>query len=226
MPASRSALLIGASRGLGLGLAQALARRGWSVTATARDPGRAPALAALAGVRVERADITDDTAMAALHERAAGPFDLVFVVAGIADDATLPVHEVSAATAARVFETNAHAPLRAMERFTDRLAPGGTMAAMTSILGSVAENGSGGWEIYRASKAALNTLTRCYALRHKGDGITVLSLHPGWVRTDMGGPGASLDVETSANGLCDVIEAQHGRGGHRFLDWEGRTIAW
>ena len=226
MPAFRSALLIGASRGLGLGLAQVFASRGWSVTATARDPARAPALAAVPGVRVEHADITDLAGMAELHERAAGPFDLVFVVAGIADDATLPVHAVSVASAAHVFETNALAPLRAMEQFTDRLAPGGTMAAMTSILGSVAENASGGWEIYRASKAALNTLTRCYALRHRDAGITVLSLHPGWVRTDMGGPRASLDVETSANGLCDVIEAQHGRGGHRFLDWEGRTIAW
>ncbi len=226
MPDSRSALLIGASRGLGLGLAQVLAGRGWSVTATARDPGGAPALAAVPGVRVERADITDDAGMAALHGRAQGPFDLVFVVAGIADDATLPVHEVSAASAARVFETNAHAPLRVMERFADRLAPGGTMAVMTSILGSVGGNESGGWEIYRASKAALNTLTRCWALRHAGEGITVLSMHPGWVRTDMGGAGASLDVETSAAGMCDVIEAQHGRGGHRFVDWEGRTIGW
>jgi len=226
MPASRSALLIGASRGLGLGLAQVFVRRGWSVTATARDPSRAPALAAVPGVRVERADITDAAAMAALHGRAAGPFDLVFVIAGIADDATLPVHEVGVASAAHVFETNAHAPLRVMEQFTDRLAPEGTMAVMTSILGSVAENSSGGWEIYRASKAALNTLTRCYALRHRDAGITVLSLHPGWVRTDMGGAGASLDVETSANGLCEVIEAQHGSGAHRFLDWEGKSIAW
>ena len=226
MPASRSALLIGASRGLGLGLAQVFATRGWSVTATARDPGRAPVLAAIPGVRVERADITDDDAMEALHGRAAGPFDLVFVIAGIADDATLPVHEVSPASAAHVFETNAHAPLRVMERFADRLAPGGTMAVMTSILGSVAENGSGGWEIYRASKAALNTLTRCWALRHRDVGITVLSIHPGWVRTDMGGAGASLDVETSTEGRCDVIEAQRGAGGHRFLDWEGKTIAW
>ncbi len=226
MPASRSALLIGASRGLGLGLAQAFAGRGWAVTATARDPDRAPALAAVPGVRVERADITDDAGMAALHGRCPGPFDLVFVVAGIADDATLPVHEVSPAVAARVFETNAHAPLRVMERFTDRLAPGGTMAVMTSILGSVDANTAGGWEIYRASKAALNTLTRCYALRHKDAGITVLSVHPGWVRTDMGGAGASLDVETSARGMCDVVEAQHGAGGHRFVDWEGKTIAW
>lgn len=221
-----SALLIGASRGLGLGLAQALAGLGWAVTATAREPGRAPALFAVPGVRVERADINDDDSMAALHGRAEEPFELVFVVAGIADEATLPVHEVSAAAAARVFETNALAPLRVMERFADRLAPGGTMAVMTSVLGSVAENGSGGWEIYRASKAALNTLTRCWALRHKDAGITVLSMHPGWVRTDMGGAGASLDVETSAAGMCDVIEAQRGVGGHRFLDWEGRTIAW
>ncbi len=226
MSDSRSALLIGASRGLGLGLAQVFAARGWSVTATARDPAGAPALAAIPGVRVARADITDDAAMAALHEGVPGPFDLVFVIAGIADDATLPVHEVSPASAAHVFETNAHAPLRVMERFTDRLAPGGTMAVMTSILGSVAENTGGGWEIYRASKAALNTLTRCYALRHKDAGITVLSVHPGWVRTDMGGAGASLDVETSTEGMADVVEARHGSGGHSFVDWEGKTIAW
>lgn len=225
MPDSRSALLIGASRGLGLGLAQVLAGRGWSVTATARDPGGAPALAAVPGVRVERADITDDAGMAALHGRAQGPFDLVFVVAGIADDATLPVHEVSAASAARVFETNAHAPLRVMERFADRLAPGGTMAVMTSILGSVGGNESGGWEIYRASKAALNTLTRSFALR-LGGGRTVVVMAPGWVRTDMGGPNAGLDVGTSTAGMANAMTARAGTGECIYIDYQNQVVPW
>ena len=218
-------LLVGASRGLGLGLARVFSAEGWEVTATAR--GRSAELSAIDGVRVETVDIVDPEQVGALHGRLAGErFDLIFIVAGVADGAQEPAHSVSPDTAARVFLTNAHAPLAFAERFHDLLARGGTMAFMTSTLGSVGGNTSGGWEVYRASKAALNTLARCYALRHAGDGTTVLLMHPGWVRTDMGGPNATLDVETSTTGMVRVIMQRLGGGGCTFVDYKGDLVPW
>ena len=218
-------LLVGASRGLGLGLAQVFAAQGWDVVATVRDAGRPGALAGIKGVRVEAVDITVPAQVQALHGRLAqARFEVVFVVAGIADGAHEPVHDVSPETAARVFLTNAHAPLVFAEAFHDLLAPGGTMALMTSRLGSVGGNTDGGWEVYRASKAALNTLARCYALRHAGTGV--LLMHPGWVRTDMGGAAAPLDVETSTAGMVRVVTERLGKTECVYLDYRGETVPW
>ena len=83
-----------------------------------------------------------------------------------------------------------------------------------------------GWEIYRASKSALNQLMRSYAARHPDDPRTLLLMAPGWVQTDMGGPDASLTVEQSTRGVADVIEAQAGAGGLQYLDHRGATVPW
>ncbi|MGU3536377.1 SDR family oxidoreductase [Methylobacterium sp. A54F] len=223
----RSALIVGASRGLGLGLAETLARRGWQVTATQRSPS--PDLARLGadGVRVETADIDDDAAVAGLHDRLSGErFDLVFVVAGVATQAHDPAHAVPRDVAAQVYLTNAISPIRFAEAFADRVAPGGTVAFMSSVLGSVGLNETGGWETYRASKAALNTLARSFEIRHRADDFSVLLLHPGWVRTDMGGAEADLDVATSVAGMAEVLERSLGRTGIAYLDYRGETLAW
>ncbi|MFG5119998.1 SDR family oxidoreductase, partial [Methylorubrum sp. POS3] len=133
------ALIVGASRGLGLGLAEQFAERGWKVTATQRSAS--PDLGSLAGkgVRIETADIDDDMSVAALHRRLDGQtFDLVFVVAGVATESDKPLHAVSRAVSAQVYLTNAVSPILFAEAFADTLAPGGTLAFMSSILGSVA----------------------------------------------------------------------------------------
>ncbi|GJE41343.1 SDR family oxidoreductase [Methylobacterium soli] len=223
----RNALIVGASRGLGLGLVETFAGRGWRVSATQRSAS--PGLARLASgtVRVETVDIDDDAAVAALHERLAGErYDLVFVVAGVATQAHAPLHAVPREVAAQVYLTNAVSPIRFAETFADRVAPGGLIAFMSSALGSVALNESGGFETYRASKAALNTYARSFAIRHRAAGFGVLLLHPGWVRTDMGGAEADLDVATSAAGMADVIEEQLGRAGIAYRDYRGETLAW
>ena len=223
----RRALIVGASRGLGLGLAETLSEQGWQVVATQRQSG--PDLERLAGkgVRVETADIDDDDSVAALHGRLAGDeFDLVFVVAGVATESDKPLHAVSRAVSAQVYLTNAVSPILFAEAFADRIAPGGTLAFMSSILGSVALNEDGGWENYRASKAALNTNARSFAVRHAERDYGLLLLHPGWVRTDMGGAEADLDVETSVAGMVAVIEAFAGRRDVAYLDYRGETLAW
>jgi NAD(P)-dependent dehydrogenase (short-subunit alcohol dehydrogenase family) len=99
------------------------------------------------------------------------------------------------------------------------------IAAMSSGLGSVANNTRAGWEIYRASKASLNTMLRSFSVR-RGDGRTVLAVVPGWVRTDMGGPNAALDVETSVRGMVDAIAARRGRPGAAYVDYQGNDVAW
>ncbi|GJD52587.1 hypothetical protein OPKNFCMD_5353 [Methylobacterium crusticola] len=223
---NRTALLVGASRGLGLGLARVFLARGWDVLATARGP--APALEALdPAPRVMRVDIDDDAAVADLRRRLAGErFDVVFVVAGVAHDAQVPVPLGDRATALKVYETNALSPVRFAEAFAPQVAAGGLVVLMSSVLGSVALNEGGTWESYRASKAALNTLARSFEARHREAPFGVLLMHPGWVRTEMGGPEADIDVATSTEGMASVVERQLGRRGCAYLDYTGETVPW
>jgi NAD(P)-dependent dehydrogenase (short-subunit alcohol dehydrogenase family) len=97
---------------------------------------------------------------------------------------------------------------------------------MTSRLGSVADKTSDHADLYSASKAALNSLTRSFTARHAGRGLTVLSLHPGWVRTELGGDGAPIEVEDSVPGLADIVERARGTGDHAFLDYKGQPLPW
>ena len=122
--------------------------------------------------------------------------------------------------------TNALSPMRFVEAFQDLVPPTGAIAIMSSGQGSVSNNENGGYEVYRASKAALNTLMRSFAARHRGDPRTLLLLAPGWVRTDMGGPKARLGVQDSIPNLVKVVEAQAGKSGLQYLDYLGRTVAW
>ncbi len=223
-------LLVGASRGLGLGLVERTLERGWRVIATVRTPSAAlSALADGAGerLRIETVDINRPADVAGLADRLGGiGLDVLFVVAGVAHDPQQPAAAMTDEAFDRVMHTNALSPLRALERLQGLVPAGGTIAVMTSGLGSVAGNESGGWEAYRASKAALNMLLRSFAVRHAERGRTVLAVDPGWVRTDMGGPQATLDVETSTAGMADMLEARRGRGGIAFVNYAGRDVAW
>jgi NAD(P)-dependent dehydrogenase (short-subunit alcohol dehydrogenase family) len=97
---------------------------------------------------------------------------------------------------------------------------------MSSGLGSVADNENGGWEVYRGSKAALNTLMRSFAARHSGDPRTFLIIAPGWVRTDMGGSDAHLSVDESIPRVVDTMTAETGKPGLRYLNYRGETVRW
>lgn len=229
--AQKKALIVGASRGLGLGLTQRLLERGWNVTATVRQ-SRSDGLNALTDrfpfLSVESVDINQPDRVASLHERLAEcRFDLIFVVAGASHDRWQTVGDVSKATFEEVMVTNALSPMRFVERFQDLVTPDGTIAAMSSGQGSVANNTRvTGWEIYRASKAALNQLMRSFAARHVDDPRTLLLVAPGWVRTDMGGTEAGLSIEESTSGVADVVEQRAGSGGLHYIDYRGETIPW
>ena len=216
------ALVIGASRGLGLGLAGELRRRGWTVTGTVR---RRQDVAAVEGegARAAIADITDPASLATISGSLDAPLDLLFVNAGISEPADLA--SIDADGIGHLFLTNAVAPVRAAEALMHRLAPDGMIAFMSSRMGSVALTTQDNKAMYRASKAALNSLTRGLVARLDHP-RPVLTLHPGWVATDMGGAGADLDVATSVRGLATVIESRRGQPGSVFLDYSGAELAW
>jgi NAD(P)-dependent dehydrogenase (short-subunit alcohol dehydrogenase family) len=222
-------LLAGASRGLGLGLAREYLARGWHVIATARHPGKAEALQLLAQdnagrLSIETLDIADPDSIKALAGALGGQtIDALFVVAGISQQGDMKLQDVPVAQIAQEFVTNATAPIVLAETLLGQISPGGSIVFMTSILGSLASNAGGGMDIYRASKAALNMMAMNFALRHKDRPVRLM--HPGWVRTDMGGDNAPVDVPTSARGMADQI-TRDTRPGLAYLDYQGQKLPW
>jgi NAD(P)-dependent dehydrogenase (short-subunit alcohol dehydrogenase family) len=229
--AASTALIIGASRGLGLALAEEYLRRGWRVVATVRGASRTP-LHALAArhegrLEIETVDIVDPDQVAALRQRLQPrAFDLLFVNAGVSNDPDETIGDVSTEEFIRIMVTNTLSPMRVIEAFESLVPATGTIGVMSSGLGSVADNENGSWEVYRGSKAALNTLMRCFAARHADDPRALLIIAPGWVRTDMGGPEASLGIEDSIPGVVDTISSRSGKAGLRYLDYRGQTVRW
>ncbi|ROL74213.1 short-chain dehydrogenase [Pseudomonas chlororaphis] len=227
MSTPKTALIIGASRGLGLGLVQRLLDDGWQVTATVRNPQKAEALKALEPVRIEQLDMDDQQAVIALNQKLKGEvFDLLFVNAGVKGPDDQTPGKATLAEVGQLFFTNAVAPINLAQRFAPQIRPdSGVLAFMSSVLGSVTMPDAPELALYKASKAALNSMTNSFVTQLEQK-LTVLSLHPGWVKTDMGGEGADIDVETSTRGLIEQINAYTGKGGHHFVNYKGETIPW
>lgn len=228
---NKNILIIGASRGLGHALAAEYLKRGWRIVGTVRGEARTPlhALAEASGGRleIETLDVRQSDEIAALRRRLSGrTFDVLFVNAGVSNDPRQTVGEVSTDEFVRIMVTNALGPMRAIEALHDLVSAKGVIGAMSSGLGSVANNTSGGWEVYRASKAALNTLMRSFAARPANEERALALIAPGWVRTDMGGPNAQLGVEESIPKVVDVLLSLEGSRGLQYLDRLGQTVPW
>jgi len=225
-----TALIIGASRTLGLALAAEYLRLGWNVIGTVRGADRTE-LHDLADksdgrLAVETLDITQPDQIAALRDRLADrTIDLLFVNAGITRG-NVPIADVATDVFAEVLITNALSPLRVIETLRPLVPANGTIGIMSSRQGSVSLNTNGGQDAYRASKSALNQLMRCYAARYADDAHTLLLVNPGWVQTDLGGPGAPLTIDESIPGVVATINAQAGKPGLQFLDYQGETVPW
>ncbi|WP_397450058.1 SDR family oxidoreductase [Pseudomonas sp. NA-150] len=228
MPHNKTALIIGASRGLGLGLVQRLSEQGWHVTATVRDLKKVDGPHTVPGVSVEQLDINDLQSLEALTQKLKGQlFDLLFVNAGISGTRPQSATHATAQELGELFMTNAIAPIRLAERMLENVrANTGVLAFMSSVLGSVGCPEGNEMMLYKASKAALNSLTNTFVTELPEPKPTVLSMHPGWVKTDMGGDGADIDVQTSTDGLVKQVEAYAGKGGHHFINYKGETIPW
>ena len=212
---AKTILIVGASRGIGLGLAKEFKSRGWDVIGTERDRSD---LHGVDGVRIETMDVTKpDT-----FENFDTEVDAVIVNAGITGAKHQDACQASGDEVAHVMMTNAFGPIRAGRTLLPKIRDGGTLAFMSSLMGSI-DDSSGGYDLYRTSKTAQNMLAKGVAETDaKERGITVLSLHPGWVQTDMGGSNAKLTVEESVKGLADVVEKAD--GGYRFVDYSGKDL--
>ena len=206
-------LIIGASRGIGLGLVERHLTDGWDVHATTRD-------ASLPGGRSEvetnRLDVTDAAELESMIASIERPFDRIIHNAGI-----------MRGTRDRIMEVNADAPIRVTQALLDAelLVPGGVVALVTSQMGA-RRGRTGSLGDYGDSKAVLNDEFRRRAARWREAGAIAVVIHPGWVRTDMGGSGASIGVTESSDGITRVLDrltaSQHGE----FLTWDGRQHPW
>ncbi|MGO2367912.1 MAG: SDR family oxidoreductase, partial [Serratia sp. (in: enterobacteria)] len=136
------------------------------------------------------------------------------------------IADVSTEEFTRVMVTNALSPMRVIETFKDLVAPAGTIGVMSSGQGSLTNNTNGKFEVYRASKSALNMLMRSYAARNSDDPRTLLLMAPGWVRTELGGAEGRLSIEESIPNLLNTIEAYTGRSGLHYLDYLGKIVPW
>ncbi len=216
-------LLIGASRGIGRELARQYRQAGWSVIATAR---RAADVTDLQH-EVDRAfaiDVADPASVSGLAWQLDGEtFDLVVHVAGIIDRESMAV-PVTQERFDRIMHTNVLGVMQALPQVAPLIVPGGVWAVISSIMGSLQLTQSPDSVLYRISKTAVNMVVRSAQAQYPA--LTMVALHPGWVRTDMGGPGAAIDVDDSARDLRRVLSQLGPRHKGQFINHDGSPLPW
>ena len=221
-------LLTGAGRGIGLEFARQYAADGWSVIATVRDQKAADALRGIDGdLRVEMLDMRDHGAVASFGARLQGqPLDLLVANAGMTTGGAMRSAE-EADSFLEVLDVNSVAPtLLASAIAPNVISARGKLVAITSQMGSIADNRSGGSLAYRASKAALNAAWRTLAVDMAAEPVAIAMLHPGWVETDMGGGGAPLEPADSVGSMRRVIDGLTIRDKGLFLNYDGNALPW
>ncbi|MFD5539264.1 SDR family oxidoreductase [Streptomyces sp. NPDC127079] len=227
-----TALMVGASRGLGHAMATEFSGRGWNVVGTVRDTTARTPLHDLADradgrVTIEHLDINDPGHLPPLHARLAHRrFDVLFVNAGTTNNEQTPIGGVATADFIDVMVTNALSPMRVIEALEDLVSPAGLIGAMSSGQGSITNNATGGREVYRGSKAALNMFLRSFAARQGETRRAFVLMAPGWIRTALGGPDAPYTIEETVPLLVDVLLSRLGTPGLAYLDRFGQTVPW
>lgn len=228
---TQTILITGANRGIGLEYVKQYAKEGHQVYATVRDPAQASALQQLAAeqsnVQVLALDVADVTAIRDL----AGQLSAITVDTLISNAGTYPESRFGKTDPQawlHAFQVNTLTTYYLAEAFLPQLrrASQPKLIAMTSKMGSIEDNASGGEYIYRSSKTALNMVVKSLALDLREFNIAVAALHPGWVRTDMGGPNGLIDAETSVRGLRQVIDALSCAQSGSFIAYDGQAIPW
>lgn len=217
-------LITGASRGIGREFARQYEAGGWRVIATCRDPSKYD----LEG-EVYRLDVTDPDSVAALHRELKGEaIDLLINNAGIYGPRGLEFGSLDYDSWEEVLRTNVLGPMRVAEAIADQVAASEKkkMVFISSKVGSIADNSSGGSYIYRSSKTALNMAVKSLSLDLSGKEVICLMLHPGWVQTDMGGASALIDAATSVAGMRAVIDRAGAADSGRFFNYDGNELPW
>lgn len=229
---TRTALILGASRGIGLETVKQYRADDWRVIATVRTQDAAQALQAL-GAETHVLDLTDANAVAGLAWKLDGEaLDVAIYVAGIYGPRTQGATPVSQADFDAVMHTNVWAPMGVLPAVLPMVEagrngadePGGVLAVISSRMGSIGDmTGNGGW-LYRASKAAVNAVLRGVSIDAKN--ATCLTFHPGWVQTDMGGAGAAITAQESVAGIRRVIAGAARADNGGFRNYDGSVIEW
>ena len=223
-------LVTSSSRGIGREFVRQYAAEGWRVIAACRTPETVDGeLRAMGdGVRPIALDVTDLASVEAVAREEEAPLDLLLNTAGVIGQGGEGPGEINYAEWARVLDVNTMGPVRVLDALADRLAAaeGAKAVTLTSGMGSIGDVGSGGSLIYRTSKAAVNMAMRSRAFALQPRGITVAVINPGWVRTDMGGPGGSISVEESVTAMRKVIDALTPEQTGTFLNWKGGGYPW
>lgn len=221
-----SVLITGANRGLGLEFTRQYAADGWHVIACCRKPAEASALKEIKGdVTVEALDVADDGEIVKLARKLKGEsIDLLINNAGVYG----PRSGSDTDAWLDVIRTNTIAPFRMVEAFAPHVARSKlkTIANITSVMGSIASNDSGGAPVYRSSKAALNVVMKGLSRELKGQGVTVALFHPGWVKTDMGGASAPVAIPDSIGGLRKAIARLTPADTGKFFNYDGKPLPW
>ena len=231
---SSTYFITGCNRGLGLEFVQQLLARGERVIATCRDIATATDLTALTlehsgQLSLVEMDVSDEASMreavALLNDEA---IDVFINNAGVYGPRDANFGNVDGPAMAEVLYTNAVAPVLLTQLLIDnvRKGSGKKLVYVSSKMGSIADNGRGGSYIYRSSKTALNSIVKSLALDLAPEGIAVATLHPGWVRTDMGGPNGLIDAPESVSGMLNVIDGLSVANTGQFFNYDGATIAW
>ena len=237
-----TALITGANRGLGLEFVRQLWRAGWTVVATCRSPDRAEALRRIAAesgqtVEVLELDTADPKSISALSAVLGDQaVDLLVCNAGVSrmKQAQITgmegqrIQDADDALWFEVYRTNAIGPLRVAAAFADRVAASDRrlMAFMSTRMAVAGQNNSGAYYMYRTSKAALNVIVKNLSIELAPRGITCIALHPGWVRTDMGGRNADISPEESVSGMLKILLDAKLPKKAQFLDYRGETVPW
>lgn len=227
-------LVTGASRGLGLEFVRQYASDGWRVHACARNPTASQDLQELASrhkgaVHLHPLDVTDWKAVGALALELEGEsVDILLNNAGIYGSRDEALGATDPERWLEVFAVNAIAPLKMAEAFLGHVASSRLkiIATVSSLMGSISDNTSGGYYPYRTSKAAVNMVMKGLAVDLKRRGIISVALNPGWVRTDMGGAAAPLGVERSVRGMRKVLEGLTRKDSGRFFHYTGEELPW
>ncbi|MDA0367776.1 MAG: SDR family oxidoreductase [Proteobacteria bacterium] len=237
----KTLLITGANRGLGFDFTRRMAETGWHIHACCRAPAQADGLQALAAkhdVTIHALDVADFGQIDALKTKLGDePIDVLFNNAGIMETSqrTLSLDHTNQMFDSldedewmAVMRVNTMAPLRMCEVFVDNVAASDRkqILMMSSIVGSIGSNQTPRWYHYGTSKTALNMVMRNLAADLKDRGISVVSLHPGWTQTDMGGPTAALSIDESVGGLFKVVETLTPNDSGRFIAWNGDDVPW
>ena len=223
-------LITGANRGIGLALVKLYLDDNWAVTACCREPKKLIALLDVyPSLTICTLDVTDYAAVNKVANKLAGKnIDLLLNNAGYYGPKGTDLGDTNVDEWRHVLEVNAIAPLKIIEAFLPNLAQSqnAVYAAISSKMGSMSDNNSGGSYLYRSSKAALNSVIKSLSIDLIPYKINVIALHPGWVRTEMGGPNGLIDVQESASGMKQVLDQLTPSQNGSFLDFQGKEIAW